>query len=228
MNLPPNFNSLARIYRGMERATFGPWLWRCRCAFLEELHTRRAALVIGDGDGRFTARLLEENLAIFIDAVDVSSAMLRALLRNAGIRSSRVRVHLADARRWNPPAPPYDLVVTHFFLDCLTTAEVVSLATRLRSSVTPSACWLVSEFAVPMGWFGSLVARPVVAGLYLAFWLLAGLSVHRLPDHRKALTQAGFTLEQQRRWLGGLLVSELWKPFPDDARRKEDREFQPL
>jgi SAM-dependent methyltransferase len=217
MKRPPNFNHLARAYRWMEYASFGPWLWRCRCTFLDQLKTRRNALVVGDGDGRFTARLLGENPGVVIDALDVSHNMLRALIRNAGLRSARVRVHLADARLWDSAGTRYDLIVTHFFLDCLTTKEVNSFANRLRPCVTPEALWVVSEFAVPRSLFGWLVAFPVVTGLYLAFDLLTGVAVHHLPDHRKALANAGFTLVEERKRLGGLLVSQLWKPKTVDA-----------
>ena len=214
MNPPPNLNHLARLYRWMELASFGPSLERCRCAYLAELRTCRRALALGDGDGRFTARLLRANPTVEIDAVDASPAMLQALLRRAGADAGRVRIHCADARLWQPAAPadapPYDLVIAHFFLDFLTTEEVQALAARLRDAVSPSALWVVSEFAVPAGWFGRLVARPVVWGLYSAFGILTGLAVRRLPDHPAALHESGFTLRQRRSWLRGLLVSELW------------------
>ncbi|MDE3187303.1 MAG: class I SAM-dependent methyltransferase [Acidobacteriota bacterium] len=214
MRKAPNFDGLAGVYRWMEMASFGPLLSRCRFAFLDELRASRNALILGDGDGRFTARLLKENPVVLVDALDASPAMLRALVDNAGIRSSRIRVHVADARLWEPLVPTLDLIVTHFFLDCLTTREVASLAKRLRVSARPDAKWVVSEFAIPKGWFGWLVARPLITALYLLFWVLTGLSVFRLPNHRKALDEAGFTLSQQRRRLGGLLVSELWTVRP--------------
>jgi len=214
MRRAPNFNGLARSYRWMERITFGQALWKCRCTFFNEIDTHRSALVLGDGDGRFTARLLEENHLILIDAVDASSAMLLELVRNAGPRASRVRVHHVDARLWDPGAPRYDLVVSHFFLDCLSTRDVTQLAQKLRPCITPEGVWLISEFATPPGWFGWLVARPLVTALYIAFGLLTGLSVLRLPKHHKALTEAGFTLLERRTSLNGLLTSELWKLGP--------------
>jgi len=212
MKAPPNFNALARSYRWMERITFGPWLWRCRCAFLENLCSGRSALVLGDGDGRFTARLLQENSAVIVDAVDVSKQMLKELARNAGIFIGRVRIHLGDARLCEFPPTPFDLIVTHFFLDCLTTAEIAALAAQIRRHVHPEARWVVSEFAVPPGWVGWLIARPLITALYLAFWILTGLSVHRLPNYRKALAEADFVLVEDKTLLGGLLVSELWAP----------------
>jgi SAM-dependent methyltransferase len=224
----PDFNRLAGLYRWMELACFGPWLWWCRCAFLPELQGRRQALVLGEGDGRFTARLLRENSRIHIDAIDASSAMLQALARRAAphaaehLGSSRLRTHCADARNWKPgslqgifpTAQPYDLIVTHFFLDCLTTEEVQALATKLHRVVSPSALWLVSEFAIPPNLFGRLIAHPIVSGLYWAFSRLTGLTVRHLPDHAAALSASGFTLVQHRTWLGGLLRSELWSALP--------------
>jgi hypothetical protein len=210
MNRAPNFDRLASAYRWMEIATFGRSLWRCRCRFLDELRNCRTALVLGDGDGRFTARLLDENPRVWVDAIDTSGAMLRTLLRNAGVHRHRISVHHSDARQWQPHNSHYDLVVSHFFLDCLTTDEVTALAERLRLCTSDRSKWVVSEFAIPAGWFGRRVAQPLVKSLYLAFRMLTGLRVGRLPRHRDALSSAGFVLDQERPSLGGLLVSEVW------------------
>jgi Methyltransferase domain len=205
-----NFNGLAAVYRWMEYLTFGPWLMRCRCAFLSGLATKQRALILGDGDGRFTSRLFAANETLRIHAVDASAAMLHSLIRRVGPHRDRLSTHCTDARCWQPGSLPYDLIVTHFFLDCLTTSEVRNLAETLRRSVTPASFWLISEFAVPENWFGCWIARPIVATLYRAFGVLTGLAVHRLPDYAAALCSAGFALAQRRTWLGGLLVSELW------------------
>lgn len=206
-----NFDRLATVYRWMEYASFGPWLWWCRCAFLRELATSRQALILGDGDGRFTARLLAANATVHVDAVDSSASMLRALVRQAGSRADRVAAHCADARCWQPGSLPYDLIVTHFFLDCFTTQEVRNLAEKMAGVAAPGALWVVSEFAVPRNWFGRLIAGPIVAALYWAFAVLTGLKVRRMPDYAAALRDAGFALERRRTRLGGLLVSELWR-----------------
>ena len=210
MNRFPNFDRLAGVYRWMEMATFGRSLWRCRCRFLDELRNCRTALVLGDGDGRFTARLLNENPHVRVEAIDTSEAMLRALLRNAGIHRHRISAHHADARQYEPGPSHYDLVISHFFLDCLTTEEVAALAERLRPCTSDQTRWVVSEFAIPTGWFGRLVGQPLITSLYLAFRLLTGLRVGRLPQHRRVLSCAGFALEQEFPSLGGLLMSEMW------------------
>jgi SAM-dependent methyltransferase len=211
-NAVPDFDGLARIYRWMEYASFGPWLWRCRCAFLQEITECRRGLVLGDGDGRFAARLLETNSDIEVDAVDASAAMLRALARRTRAHGGRLRTACADARAWPARGAVYDLVATHFFLDCLTTEEVGALAAKIRGATCEGARWVISEFAAPPGWLGLIVARPIVTVLYAAFGWMTGLRVRRLPDYGAALESCGFVLEKKRAWLGGLLVSEVWRP----------------
>src|ERR1700679_3274982 len=200
----PNFDRLAGAYRWMEGLSFGPLLQRCRCAFLGELRTVRRALVLGDGDGRFTEALLRVNFEVRVDAVDASSAMLRALVERAGADGGRVRAIVADIRSWRPEnGDVYDLVVSHFFLDCLTAEEVEALAGSVRLSLvrrglTEGAQWVVSDFAVPEGWAGRLAGRLLVGFLYRAFGVLTGLRIRRLPDHAAALKSAGFVMERRR------------------------------
>jgi SAM-dependent methyltransferase len=210
----PDFDRLADVYRWMEWGSFGPFLGLCRSTFLPRLSNCHNALVLGDGDGRFTARLLRDNAHIRVHAIDASTAMLGVLTRACSSNANRLNAELADLRTWQPnpaPTPIYDLVVTHFFLDCLSTHEAIALVQRIRPIVAPGALWVVSEFAVPVGWFGNLVAEPILHCLYLAFGLLTGLPARKLPDYASALSAAGFTRLERRPRLGGLLVSELWE-----------------
>ena len=103
-----------------------------------------------------------------------------------------------------PPAR-FDCVCSHFFLDCLTTAQVEQLTRDLVPRLAPDACWVVSEFETPSWW-----TRRLVSALYLAFGLLAGLEVRCLPDWRRVLEQQGFTCVQETRLLRGLIASSLW------------------
>jgi hypothetical protein len=122
-----------------------------------------------------------------------------------------VTLHQADARFFVPPENAYDLVVTHFFLDCLFEPEVAALIERVTTRLTPDARWVVSEFALPHTRVGAILGKPMISGLYQAFGLMTGLQVRSLPDHAAALQIAGFERAEERRWLGGLLVSQLWQ-----------------
>ena len=207
-----SFDGIARGYRWMEYASFGHLLERTREVFLPELGGCRQALVLGDGDGRFLAKLLRRNPLLRAVAVDTSGRMLHLLRRRCARpgRDARLECRQGDARELPGPEGA-DLIVTHFFLDCLTDAEVRTLTARLGGGIEHGGLWLLSEFQVPRRGPGRPLGWLVVRGLYLAFGLLTGLRVRRLPDYQPALRSAGLTLEGRRERLGGLLVSELWR-----------------
>ena len=213
----PHFDSIARPYRWLEYLTFGPNLQRCRNFFVPQILQSRRALVLGDGDGRFLSRLLRSNQHLHAEAVDLSPAMLKLLERRARTAqpptSTRLTTYLADARTFTPNGP-YDLVVTHFFLDCLTQSELDQLALRLVPRLTITGLWLLSDFQIPPAGALRLPARLLIRLLYLAFRLLTGLRTTRLPDHAASLRRAGLVPVHVQRSLFGVLTTELWQRHP--------------
>lgn len=210
-----NFDRIARPYEWLEHLTLGRTLERCRLHFLAQLSGRTHALVFGDGDGRFLAALLARNHELEADAVDTSAAMLKLLKRrcreSAANTDLRLRLHRTDALSFlaAPASGLYDLVVTHFFLDCLTQPQVEALADAAASRLAPDALWLISDFRIPNGAM-HLPAKVLVRSLYLAFRILTGLRTKTLPDHAAALTRAGLTLIASHQSLLGMLTTELW------------------
>lgn len=211
MNQAANFDKLARVYRWMEYLSFGPLLMRCRKQFLPQMLHAHHALILGDGDGRFTASLVRANQSLRVDAVDASPAMLSALLLAAGRNQVRVQTHCADLRTWQPQNVNYDLVVSHFLLDCLSTEEVTKLIARIRPSLDQGAIWVVSEFAIPQRRIQRALANLLISFLYRAFSLLTGLQIRHLPDYTTALNSNGFQLMRVKIRLFGILRSELWQ-----------------
>jgi ubiquinone/menaquinone biosynthesis C-methylase UbiE len=211
-----NFDRVARLYRWLEYISFGPWLARCRNAQLAHLTGARHALLLGDGDGRFLARLLAANPTLTADVVDSSHAMLTLLerrLRRSQVRQ-RIRLHHADALHWNPTGS-YDLIVSHFFLDCFFPGQLEQLFDSVLPHALPGAQWVVSEFAIPRSPFAAYFARGIIRGLYRAFGWTTGLRVRTLPDYADPLLRRGLLPVHDRRYLAGLLSSQLWAlPIP--------------
>lgn len=210
----PNFDRVARIYRWAEYLAVGPLLQRTRLHFLPQLTDRRRAHVLGDGDGRFLAALLATNSHLHALAVDTSTRML-ALLRQRCFRASftaRNRLRTVHASALAVPiAKKTDLIVTHFFLDCLHQDEVDSLASNAARHCRPGTLWLLSDFGLPANKMLRPFARAYVRLLYLAFKLLTGLHVRQLPSIEGALARAGFKRTARAERLGGLLYTELWQ-----------------
>ena len=212
----PRFDRVARLYRVLEYLSFGPMLERCRFHHLPALSAADCsrALILGDGDGRFLARLLAACPELSAQAVDASPAMLRLLRSRSAQHGTehRLTTLCADVRSFAPSACGYDLVATHFFLDCLTESETGSLIRRLLPHLSPEARWVVSEFQIPSGsrWRAAF-ARALITSLYAAFRLLTGLRTRRIPPWRTLLARSGFTCEASQSFLGGLLLTEIWR-----------------
>jgi SAM-dependent methyltransferase len=216
-----NFDCIARRYRWLEYLTFGPWLERCRNAQLPHLTGARYALLLGDGDGRFLARLLVANPDLTVDVIDSSRSMLRILahrIRRSGTQfTRRVCLHHADALEWHPTRS-YDLIVSHFFLDCFFPGQLEQLFDHVLPCALPGAQWVISEFAIPRNAFAAHCARGIVGLLYRAFGLLTDLRVRTLPDYTTALRRRGLVPSQDSCYLFGLLRSQIWL-VPTSFRR---------
>lgn len=209
----PNFNRIAKPYRWLEYLTLGRALERCRLHFLPDLLQRRRALVLGDGDGRFLAALMAANRNLQATAIDSSAEMLHLLRKrceaSTSDASTRLRIQYSSALA-SAPTGPYDLVITHFFLDCLSQRDLEALILRIVPTLAPGALWVISDFRIPMG-FMRFPAHVVVRFLYLTFRILTGLRATRLPDYKTPLTQAGLTRMKCHFSLAGLLTTELWQ-----------------
>jgi ubiquinone/menaquinone biosynthesis C-methylase UbiE len=206
-----NCDPIARWYRWFEYVGFGGELERRRCAFLADVADARRILVLGEGDGRFLVRLVKQNIAqnpgASIDYVDLSDRMLALARSRAG---ESVNYHHADARTIPLPAGEYDLIVTHFFLDCFDPPDAAMLVQRVANAAQPNARWLISEFRQPAAGWPAVWARLWLRALYFFFRVTTGLRTTSLIDHHPLLEDHGFRQIRHQCARFGLLASELW------------------
>jgi SAM-dependent methyltransferase len=210
-----NCDRIARYYEALEHLSFGRSLERSRFAFLGEASASRRAILCGGGDGRFLARLLWESSRVEVDFVDLSPKMIElAERRVAGmgrVFQERVRFYCGDIREFKPRPEGYDLIVTHFFLDCFREQELAQVVAHLASCGVPQGRWIVSDFREADGLIGRIWTGAIIHGLYAAFRLTTGMRANQLPDYAGALARRGYRLRCEERDLGGLLHSSLWE-----------------
>ena len=208
-----SFDRLAPHYRWMEAVLAGRKLQRCRLAWLDEVRDSRRVLIVGVGPGRFLESALREMRGAEFVCVDASAAMLeraRAAAERTG-ESERVSFIHAALPEWEPERADFDLIVTHFFLDCFPEPMLSQVVARLANAATPDARWLLSDFQVPARGAARLRARVVLALAYAFFRVTTRLPAKRLIAPDDALTRNGFFLQHRRISDWGLFHSDVWK-----------------
>ena len=209
-----SFDAVAAGYRTLETIAFGNTLQQARVACLDEIGSPRRALIMGEGDGRFLAALLQRHPLITIDCVDSSERMLdlarRHVLETNPNEIRRVAFLQHDVRSW-APNDRYDLIVTHFFLDCFSTQQVGHIVAKLAQAAAPNAIWLLADFRIPPAGFARLHARAWLAVMYCFFRAVAGIEAQELVDPSPFLRVEGFALARQDLFRLGMVKSELWR-----------------
>ena len=207
-----NADRIASTYRWLEYAAFGLALEQARFDFISRAAGARRVLILGEGDGRFLARLLGCNRYANVAVVESSARMIQlARERVPPAELSRVEFHHVDAVSQALPPGPFDLAVTHFFLDTLNCRDAGAVISRVNMLLSPGAGWLVSEFQEPLNGARRLHARLWLRVMYSFFSFTTGLKVSELPPYRDVLVRSGLAEIEHRERRLGLIRSQLWR-----------------
>jgi SAM-dependent methyltransferase len=209
-----SFDAIAPWYRTLETIAFGNALQRARLTGLDAIGSPRRALIVGEGNGRFLAALLQGHPLIRIDCLDSSEQMLelarQRVLRTAPDQISRVTFLQHDITSW-APHDRYDLIVTHFLLDCFNTRQVGSIVARLAQAAAPNVTWLLADFRIPEAGFARNHALAWLAVMYRFFRAVARIDARELVDPSPFLRAEGFTLARQSLFRLRMVKSEVWR-----------------
>lgn len=210
-----SFDRLAPHYRWMEWILAGDKLQNCRVAFLEEIETPTRVLLVGEGHGRFLEVLRARFPQAVITVLDSSEAMLRVARGRAGNpdKSNPTRFEQGDDLRWEP-VEKFDVIATHFFLDCFTASQLAELIPKLARCLEPNGTWLLADFCIPERGWQRFRAKAIHRVMYGFFRATTRLNSTRLTSPDSFLARAGLRLEKRciREW--GLLHSDLWRNPP--------------
>lgn len=169
-------------------------------------------LLLGEGHGRFLRELVTAPGEREVLVVDGSAGMLqqaRRIAEGASSVRSRVEFRHADVLAFDC-AERFDAVITHFFLDCFTRAQLGLLIPKIGSWVKPGGCWQIADFQVPRQKLFAWRARFVLALAYRFFRVFTSLPAHALVPPQPWLLAHGLERTARHEFNFGLLYSELW------------------
>ncbi|HEX4263858.1 MAG TPA: class I SAM-dependent methyltransferase [Verrucomicrobiae bacterium] len=209
-----SFNLLAPHYRWIEFVSAGDKLQQCRTALLGRVAKSKRILILGEGNGRFILECRRKLPTAKITCVDASARMLslaRRRLVGQGVSCEEINFICADALAWTPPEREFDLIVTHFFLDCFRREQVEALIAKLARAAAPGANWLLADFQVAPGGLSRHRSRVILWMLYRFFRITTQLPGAELIPPDDFLQRNGFELKKRQVYDWGLLHSDWWQ-----------------
>jgi SAM-dependent methyltransferase len=209
-----SFDVLAPHYRWMEMVLAGSKLQRCRTAFLNQVRGAKKVLIVGEGNGRFLLECARQLPNAKIVCVDASARMLDAArwrVAGQGWNHERIQFICADALTWIPPEDGFDLIVTHFFLDCFRSDQLEKLIGKFAGAAAFSANWLLADFQSAHAGFNRFRSQAILWLMYRFFRIVTRLPATELIRPDEFMEHNGFTLRERRVSEWGLLHSDWWQ-----------------
>src|ERR1700686_3833283 len=196
-----SFDRIAPYYRLLETLAFGYSLQGARVCWIKKISLPKRVLIVGEGDGRFLSELLRIFPQIYIDCIDSSAKMLELarvrVLATDPESSIHVRFLHRDILTWSPQHS-YDLLITHFVLDCFSRRELNRIVQKLSDAATSDAVWLIADFTLPQNGFARIRAKLWLRVMHTFFHITAGITAKELVDATPYLRANGFTCTSRR------------------------------
>lgn len=209
-----SFDSLAPHYRWMEFILAGEKLQRCRTAFLEQVSAPENILIWGEGNGRFLIecrRKWKDARIVCADASERMLALANERIERFDLDANGIEFLRADVLKWSPLQKSFDLVVTHFFLDCFRSEQLQQVVDKIAFAARPNASWLLADFQIAPVGLRRLRSKLILTLMYLFFRIVTRLPARRLTSPDPYLSSNEFFLRERRVSEWGLLHSDLWR-----------------
>jgi SAM-dependent methyltransferase len=209
-----SFDALAPHYRWMELVLAGEKLQRCRTAFIRQIAPPENILIWGEGNGRFLLecrRAWPQARIVCADASGRMLALAKQRLERNELSTQAIEFLQADVLQWSPPKDTFDLLVTHFFLDCFRPEQLQGIVARLGTAARQKAAWLMADFQAPEFGLQRFRAEMILKLMYVFFRIATRLPARSLTRPDLFLSANGFVLSDRRVTEWGLLHSDLWQ-----------------
>ncbi len=168
------------------------------------------ALLLGDGDGRFSELALKQNPQLQIDSIERSFKMReQARLRLRKSNGNIVYRHhyvASDAKSFQFPKSEYDIVVAQFFLDCFPTKTANAFLSKFARTLKPYGKFVYTDFSIPKRTSARWIGEATVSFLYLFFRLTTDIEATHLPN---LASPKSLQLTSRKTYLNGILSSEI-------------------
>ena len=146
-------------------------------------------------------RIITRSPKIDVDCIDASRDMLRIARRRVERKCPESLPHVrflrCDILRWSPQAS-YNLLITHFFLDCFQSDQLEEIIAKLSGAASAGAVWLLADFTIPTQLFARLHALLWLSMMYTFFRAMTGITANSIVDPTSFLAANRFVRTKRK------------------------------
>jgi spermidine synthase len=203
-----DFHLVAPVYTTFESLAYGEALSVARLAFIEIVLKAPRVLLIGEGNGRFLAACLANKTGGSVTVIDSSARMLQLLQRRISNIEVETRLDLVhvDFFDWDAKSAPFDVVVTHFFLDLFRPFTQRRFVDKLSALTHTESDWVDVEYRASSP---TLKERWMERLTYGFDRLFSGVEADRHYDPLPTIHAGGWTVRQKRNFLKGAVLARV-------------------
>lgn len=209
MKKPVDFSNLSSIYDLLGSCAFFGALHRSQTHFLKDLKPASHALIVGGGTGRFLVDLLKSGKVEHLTYVDISPGMISRAKKKVSSLGFEHKVEFICGGIDSIPQKKYELICTHYFLDCFEGEALCGLISSLKGLLHEDGTWHFSDFYQDES--TSFFKRKFIGFLYWFFRLFCGLQVRNLGDFRKLFKEEGLECEGEKFFIGKLMRTAVYR-----------------
>ena len=191
MNKRPDFSILSPIYDFLGILAFQGTLHRSQLFLLNELKQSQNALIIGGGTGRFLVDLMKSGKVDKVTYVDISPGMIKKAESKIKKLASSDRVSFICGGLDSIPEEKFDLICTHYFLDCFPEDQLPEVMAKLNHFLSDNGDWHFTDFYLNES--SSFIQRKTVGFLYWFFRLSCGIKVRKLANFENQFEDVGLS-----------------------------------
>jgi len=204
-----DFSSLSSIYDVLGLLMFQGSLHSSQVYFFDKMPKIKKALILGGGTGKFLVDLLNSVLVEKVIYVDISPGMIAKAKDKVRKLKLENKVEFICGGFESIPVGQYDLICTHYFLDCFEEEHIVEMLQVLKKSLSENGVWHFTDFYLDSG--SSFLRKKFVAFLYFFFRTSCGLKVDKLANFKKVFKNTGFKRIEEKYFRRRLLRTALYK-----------------
>jgi len=192
---------------------FGDAIRRAQVHFLFYIPPNAHILVVGGGTGWIIDEIWKRKQETTFVYIDISSEMIRRAkklvreqypthMQNIEFRTGSLDL-LTDT-------DTFDVVITPFFLDLFTSAQLPGISQRLISVLKQKGIWLFTDFHLPPSQPMRTVATLLIRTMYLFFRVVTHISAKKLPNFDLYFPSDTFTLQEKQYFYMNIIQTKIF------------------